>query len=236
MKNFILKLINSIFNIQENISTKYKKINTLGYSNNSMLKNHIVQGASLTLSTSLEKNKERVDFDVEKLASENIDNIENILNFSKEKGVEHYFISNPDRVLSPIGESEGIIFPLSGLKAVSLNLILENKISFKTDLIFVFDRENKSPYTILYNFYKWYSLKLNLPGFDRETLLKFKHIEDFEKEENLERLSYNDIMDLKQAIARDREAMEFVIKFMKKKEGAKNAFSNLKNKNDGTNI
>ncbi len=237
MKNFIINLINTIFNVQEKfLSSKYKNSNILGYSDNSMIKNHIAQGATLTLSVNLEKNRKKVENDVENLAKENIYHIENILNFAIEKGVECYFISNAEKLLKPINEECGLIFPEKGIKALYLNLISNGSFSFNSDLKFIFDKNSNSPYTILYNFYKWYSLYLNLPGFDKETLSKFKHIEDFEQPQNVEKLTYKEIMDLKQAIARDREAMEFVVNFMKKIEGSKNAFSGMITKDNGASL
>ena len=86
----------------------------------------------------------------------------------------------------------------------------------------------------MYNFYKWYAYNSNLPGFDEKTLSEFKNIYNYET--SLDKLTYEQIINLKHAIQRDKEASEFVLDFMKEFEGSKNAFNIMKNKDNGANI
>ena len=58
-----------------------------------------------------------------------------------------------------------------------INLLTEQKVSFKTDAIFIFEDEKLSIYSLLYEFYKWYSYKMALPGFDEESYSKVKNID-----------------------------------------------------------
>ena len=51
-----------------------------------------------------------------------------------------------------------------------------------------------------------------------------------------DKLTYEQIINLKHAIQRDKEASEFVLDFMKEFEGSKNAFNIMKNKDNGANI
>lgn len=231
LKNLILKLINFIFDIQEKmLSKKYN----LKSANSNMSKNHIASGASLTLDSELSKNKQKVYNEVYELAKKNIDNFLNIFEFSKEKGANCYIFKNAEKLLKFIGEDTGLMFQQKGFKALYLNLIISKKPSFSTPVMFVFDEEKISPYSILYNFYKWYAYDSNLPGFDKETLSEFKNI--YEYETNLDKLTYEQIINLKHAIQRDKEAMDFVLKFMKELEGSKKAFDIIKNENGGANV
>ncbi len=237
MKKFILDFINKIFALQEKyLEGKYqKKMNALNFNKkDSMSKNIMTSGASLTFSVELEKNKQKVRNDVTKLAKENLDNLYNLLEYAKQRGAKFYSIKNAKKLLSLIKEEPGLIFPKKGKEALFINLLTEQKVSFKTDAIFIFEDEKLSIYSLLYEFYKWYSYKMALPGFDEESYSKVKNIDELENPETIETLSYDDIIKLKQAISRDREAMEFVMSFMKEIEGAKKAFENLKD--DGANI
>lgn len=237
-KNFFSEFINNLFSLQERyLEGKYqKKLNALNYSKDSMLKSHMVSGASLTLSSELEKSKQKIKDDVKKIAKENLDKLENLLSYAENKGTKFYRIKNARKFLKLIKEEEGLILPKKGISALYLNFLTSKKISLKTDSLFIFEDENLSAYNILYNFYKWYAYQFKLPGFEEESLSKIKNLDELEKEENLENLTYSDIMSIKQAIARDKEAMEFVLSFMKEIEGSKNAYNNLKNKDNGASL
>lgn len=235
-KSFILEFLDNLFSLQEKfLEGKYKKkMNVLNYSKDSMLKSHLSSGASLTLSGELERNKQRIKDDVKKLAKENIDNLENLLIYAKNKGASFYLIKNADKFLKPIKEEVGLIFPKKGLRALYLNLLVKRKFSFKTDVMFIFKDEKLTIYNVLYNFYKWYSYNLNLPGFKDNIQDKIKNIDEVEN--NIENLDYKDIISLKQAIERDREAMEFVIEFTKEIEGSKNAYGVMKENEGGASV
>ena len=91
-------------------------------------------------------------------------------------------------------------------------------------------------YTMAHQFHKWYGYRMGLPGFDDEAQEKFKKIFDYEIDANVQLLSYEEILSLKEAIHRDIEAIDFVIKLAKENEGTKKAFKNIKDKDNGTNI
>lgn len=231
-KNFLQKIIDKIFNIQDSFLNKKKM---LEYSENSLLKNKTANGIHLTLSAKLEDAKKKVDDEVKNLAKEHVKNPEELLKIALNEGVKTYVIKNAEILLKPIGEAEGFIIPKKGLNALYLNFLTKKELSFKTEPLFVFEDVKISIYTILYNFYLWYSYKTGLPGFD-ENMIKVKNLNVLEKETKIKNFKYEEIMKLKQSIARDRDAMNFVMKFTKEIEGSKNAYNNLKNKDDGANI
>ena len=77
---------------------------------------------------------------------------------------------------------------------------------------------------------------MQLPGFDDEAQQKFKKIFEYEIDANVQTLTYEEIISLKEAIARDIEAIDFVTKLAKEQDGAKKVFENIKDKKDQTNI
>lgn len=223
MQKTILKLINFFFKIQEKFLEK--KYNT----KNSMYKTQLTSSATLTLSGALEETKNQIKNEIKSLAKNGLDEL---IKYAKENGACFYYSKNAKKILKPIDETTGIIFPKKGIKAFYLNLFFAKKISFKTNTIFIFENEKLSPYDILYNFYKWYAYNSKLPGFEDENLSEIKNLDKLEN--NIEKLNYKDIMGLKQAIARDREAMQFTLDFIKENEGFKNAYNKLKD--NGANL
>jgi hypothetical protein len=81
-------------------------------------------------------------------------------------------------------------------------------------------------YTIQY-FHKWYAMKLNLPGFDSESQQNFQKFLNSSNDEDMKGLSVDEILGLKEAIARDVEAINFVVDLAKSTAGAKNAMQKL---------
>ena len=230
IKRFIAKIIEKFFIFQEKfLEKKYsrKKINLK--SSNSMSKSHITSGVNLTLNSKLEENKKNLEEKIKLLAKENLDNL---LEYTEKNGAKVYFVKNAKKLLNPIREKVGFIIPKKGFSAFYLNLFLNKKISFKTKPIFVFEREKLSGYKILYNFYLWAAYDFNMPGFNEN----FK--KNIEELENLDfsTLNYNEIMNLKDAINIEKDALKFSLSFMKELEGAKTAYSALLNKDDGINL
>ena len=229
-KNLLQKITDKIFEIQDIfLQKKYGK--TLEYSS-SMIKNKAANGITLTLSSKLEDIRKEIYEDVKKLAKENSDNLFKLLEISKNEGAKFYILKNADILLKPISEKQGFIAPKKGFSALYLNLLTSKKFSFKSDEVFVFENEKLSPYSLIYNFYMWYSFKKGLPGFKDEALT----IKNIEKNNNFDNLKYEEIMELKQALNRERDALKFTVEFIKEHEGSKNAYDKLKDKENGANI
>lgn len=232
---FIEDLINYIFSLQEKIlKRKYKKISLSA--SHSMVKNHMQSGVELIISNELDKNRKKVRNEVEAILKENIDNINNILKYPLNFNVKTYVIKNADKFLKLIDEKEGFIFPKKGIYALYINFLTEKKISFKSEPLFIFNNDKISSYKLIYEFYIWYSYKMNLPGFEEKTREKYKNIFDYEKDEKLNELNYIDIVCLQNAIERDKDAMEFTLEFIKNLEGSKNVFNIIKKDDKGANI
>ena len=90
------------------------------------------------------------------------------------------------------------------------------------------------PFYMVHQFYKWYALKNNLPGFDYFSQKIFKIYLNSDGS-GLENLTLSEITGLKEAIARDQEATDFALKLAKQKEGSKKVLDKMKN-DGGANI
>lgn len=217
-----------------------KKLAPKTYSN-STTKTHIDATTTLRLTTESEKNKEKVDFCVKNIILPNLKTPEKLLDYVCEHGTGVYKPPFADKILGLIKEEEGFITPLKGFKAVYLNLMLgifskkDFSMSAKTEEMFVLRDLPVNVYYMIHQFHKWYGYKENLPGYDEQAQEAFKNALTDVKDGDFSDMSVEEIIGLKEAIARDTEAIDFVVKLAKEKSGAKKALDKMKN-DGGANI
>lgn len=239
MEELIKKLTEWIFSCQEKYyAKKYKKYleNVKFSSSSSTSKTHYRAGIKLFLNSKTEQNKKKRDDEVKEIVTKNIKHPEKLLEYIQENGTKVFKTPFADKLLKLAGEEEGFITPTTGINAFILNLVLEHKIAFKTEPMFVLRDMPVNIYVMTHQFHKWYSYKMGLPGFDEDAQQKFKKIWEYEIDENVQLLSFEEIVSLKEAINRDIEAIDFVTKLAKESEGAKKVFKNIKEKGSETNI
>ena len=134
-----------------------------------------------------------------------------------------------DKTLLPLikflGYEEGFIPKHKGIKAFILNLAIskatKTKPNFSMTLndTFLICKKDLSLYFLAYQFHHWLSYKSNLPGYDYETLCLFKTT--MNTNANLSVLDINQVLSIKDAIDRDKQALDFVIRFVREQVGAK---------------
>ena len=241
MSNFIRKIADIILKRRKNRLENLKNTLKPKTYTNSTTKTHIDANITMRLTTETEKNKEKMDFCVKNIIMQNLDTPENLLTYIKEHGTGVWKPPFADKILEVIKEDEGFITPLKGWKALYLNVVLgvfsekPFSISFRTDEMFVLRDLPVNIYYMIHQFHKWYGFRMNLPGYDEETQENFKKAFSDIKEDDFSGMSVGEIIGLKEAIARDAEAIDFVIKLAKEKEGAKKALDKMKN-DGGANI
>ena len=239
MEQLIKKITEWIFICQEKFyAKKYKKyLADVKYSvTNSTTKTHTQAGIKLTLNSKTEQNKKKLNEEVKEIVTQNLKTPNSLLDYIEQNGTKVHKIAYADKLLAFVGEQEGFITPITGINALVLNIVLEKKFALKTEPMFVLRDGQVKNYTMAHQFHKWYGYRMGLPGFDDEAQEKFKKIFDYEIDANVQLLSYEEILSLKEAIHRDIEAIDFVIKLAKENEGTKKAFKNIKDKDNGTNI
>ena len=102
-----------------------------------------------------------------------------------------------------------------------LSFITMSGLKLKTEPMFVFGKKNPERYLVLYNFYKWYSMKSGLGGFEYEIQKKYNKLMKNINKANVDNLPLEDIAGLQEAIARDSEATDFVLNYEKENEVSK---------------
>lgn len=149
-----------------------------------------------------------------------------LIEYIKGANTPIYLVKNPNKILSKIHEEEGFIMPQKGISALYLNIVLNKKISFETPEMFVISKDFSS-YLFAYEFYKWYSYKTGVKGYEAETQIKFKKVFNFCETSKIHDLTFDEIIELKNAIKRDVEAIEFVKNYAQKHQESSKVYKKI---------
>lgn len=235
MANFINRIINYLLERRKKkLSETLEKLKPRTYTSTTT-KTHINASETMVLSTQTEKIIDAMEEEVKNIVRSCLTNPELLLKFVEEHGTSVYKMAHADKLLSRINEEEGFITPLKGFKAFYLNFIVglfsekKFKFSFKTKEMFVMRDLQINIYYMLHQFHKWYGFKKNLPGYDEKAQELFKENLDKMSDSDVKEMSVEEILSLKEAIARDTQAADFVINLAKESSGAKKALNKIKN-------
>ena len=226
MGKLFQKAVYLILALQEKYARKRHAKNLTSFTN-STSKTVLNNGCSLNLTAKTEENKARLERNV-KTILKNFNNMpEKMLLYIERNGTPVIRHPKASKILNIIREEQGYIRELTGLKGFLLNLLLHKKISFKTDAIFFLDEGELDQYAMIHQFYKWYAMKYNMPGFDSNAQDNFRKFVDENSYLNLDNLDVEEIIALKEAIARDVDAINFVETVAKENKGSQNAMKKL---------
>ena len=215
-----------------------KNIEQNTYFKCSTTKRTMNSSCSLSFTEETEKKKKEINEYTKTIVKKYINNPDKLMQYIKMNGASVYRIKDAEKILAKIGEEEGFITPLKGVKALALNLILsvisKEKPSFclSTKELFVFDVKNMEIYTIARAFYKYQGYKHCLPGYDYKSQETFKKM--YKKKNTpapFNNCSINDMYACKEAISRDLESINFTIELSVEYENAKKALDKIKETN-----
>lgn len=232
---FIQRIINYILERRKKkLEQTMEKLKPRTYTNTTT-KTHINASETMTLSSQTEKILESMDAEVKNIVKGCLTDPAKLLTFVEEHGTPVYKIAHADKLLAKINEEEGFITPLKGFKAFYLNFVTgffaqkKLHLSFKSNEMFVMRDGEINIYYMLHQFHKWYGFKKNLPGYEEMAQDLFKDNLDNMSDSDVKEMSIEEILALKEAIARDAQAAEFVIQLAKESTGAKKALDKMKN-------
>lgn len=232
MFDFIQNFIYSLVELQEKLLHKKAKATFKSSYSNKTSKKVFSNAASLELTSKTNQNKVKVENNVKTILKKLENNPEKLLKFVEKNGTKVYRIAHADKVLRLIGCEEGLISAQRGLKALVLNLFIkysgsEVNITSTTEPMFVLRDLALEKCTVIQQFHKWYSMKLDLPGFDSSSQDNFQKFLSPANDGKIKDLSVEEILGLKEAIAREVEAINFVVDLAKSDEGSKNALKKI---------
>lgn len=234
MKNKILtRIINYILEKRRNKLEKTLEQLKPRVNKNSANKTLVTASEIIALTGQTEQILNNLDEEVKNIVKVCLNNPYKLLQYIEEHSTKVYKIPYANKILALVGEEEGFIVPCTGLKALYLNfftnLLAEKKfkLSLKTTEMFVLRNMKINVYYMLHQFHKWYGFKKKLPGYDEKSQQLFK--ENLNTMTDGADLTIDEIIALKDAIARDAQAAEFVIQLAKESEGAQKALKKMKN-------
>jgi hypothetical protein len=235
MNNLLKRIKYLILSFKEkDLKKKLKHTVKKSYSNNSS-KLIYSKGADLTLNSETLKIIENVKQEVTTIVKKTDAKPELLLDYIKMGKTKVYFNPFADKLLNLIKEEEGLIYEKQGLEALYLGLITGQGLKLKTEPMFIMRDGIIDKFYMLHNFYRWYSLKSNLSGFEYKVQKLFKKFLLDNSQNFIKNLTMEDIISLKEAIARDNEASEFVLTYTKQIDGSKKVLNKIKNEG-GANI
>lgn len=206
-------------------------IKRMGYKPNANVK-----GCTIDLRKEAEEaDVDKLDNEVRLILKQCKNNPELIVEFFKEHKTEVYRVKNSKKVLKFIGEEEGFIVERKGLSALKLNMVIGNGFSFDVKPMVVLDADELDVYNLMHYLHKWCAYKNGMNGFEEKAYRLLKKFNIKNDDEIIQRLSISDIELLKNAIARDVQSINFVVKYSKENAGAKNALEKMQS-DDGASI
>ena len=219
-------IIYGILSIQEKF-LRLRLSKTIGIKNNSKRKQHFSNGCTIDLNSIADIEKQQLEDELTNILKTYDYEPVKILEYVKKQGTEVKFIKDAKKLLNPIGENEGFIYPSRGSKALYLSLAVYGAFKFKTKEMFILSEGEINKYYFIYHLYNWFAYKHNIAGMDiesQELLKKYLFTSADTKE-----LQLAEIFKLKDAIQEDKASIEFVIKLCRNYDGAKQALSKMKN-------
>lgn len=187
-------------------------------------------GSKVTLNTKTQEKINEVKENVTAIVQTTHCDPKTLLDYVQAANTKVYRINKPNNLLYCIKEEEGFICEQEGIAALLLSLAVGEGFKFKTEPMFVMrksDNINKS--FLLHNFYRWYSYKAGLGGFEYKARRAMKKYIADNSLEATKKLSLDTIVMIEEAIAREREANQFVLAYENQTEGSKNVMNKIKN-------
>ena len=217
-------ILYTILELQEKI-LRHRLSKTIGVKNTSKRKRHFSNGCTLDLNSMADAEKQELEGKITNILKTYEYNPARILDYVKTQGTQVFYIKDAKKILNPIFENEGFIYPQSGSKALYLSLAVNKVFALNTKEMFVLSEGEINKYYFIYHFYNWYAFKNNIAGMDAESqeLLK-KYL--FTTADTKE-LQLAEIYKLKDAIRQDKASIEFVIKLCRNYDGAKQALAKM---------
>ena len=164
--NIFQQIIYYFLEKQEKALSKKLSKHLKNSSSNKTTKTIVSKDVTVTFNAETEKSKELVKKNVTDIIRSCNNDPTKLLNFIESKGTKVIKIDNADKILAVIKEEEGLITELEGIEALYINIITNSGFSFRSKPMFIMRNGQIDPYYMAHQFYKWYALKMGLPGFD----------------------------------------------------------------------
>lgn len=170
--------------------------------------------------------KQQVDTiyeDISNAVKKNVHDVSGLLEFVENRGTTVVRGKHVDKVLYLFGKTVGFLPPMKGLKAKGILYffkmmgIWKHPITEKTPPMFAFSEKDPAMGYMIHQLHHWLSYNNGLPGYSEEAQSKLSMVldptvdmEDLQAE--FEKMSSSEVKELREAIARDQEALMLIQK------------------------
>ena len=216
-------LINFLIDIQNKILNKQT----------SKKSNKLVDGVSLCLNAKTNLKRENFEKEIKDILKKNNNDILKLINYIKANGTNVYKFSNAQKIMKNISQEIGFIPKTKGIKAFLISFIIkcnvkkEFEIKSELDEMIILDSKNIDTMWFIQQFYKWYAMKNNMPGYSQNAQENFNSLMLQCTDSKIKNLSVDEIFDLKDAIARDLESINFVMEYTRQTFDSKKALKKI---------
>ena len=200
-------------------------IKRLGYT-----KKAVLDGCSVDISQDLKDKESKIELELRGILKQCKNNPKHVIEFFETHNIPVYGVANAKRVTKHLKEKLGFITERKGLSALYLNLITKNGFKFKTEPMVILEQDKDGEidiYNLIYALHKWYSMKEGLGGFDAKSQKLLARFNSKNEDKLIGRLSIPEIEGLREAIARDVKAIDFVSQYSRENTGSKKALEKM---------
>lgn len=236
-----MSLLLKVYKIIGFINLYFLKFKYRKYLNASTSYNDLkcIEGSNYSLRFSAKQDMKKNDAEkkIIKIVKENKNNPYRLLEYIKQHGTKVYYLRNADKILSLFNLNEGFIPCRNGLKGLFLNLLLNKSFDFNFKSAFVMRKLEIDPYYMIHQFYIWYMFNDGFAGFEQNSQENLNRLIN-SKNPNLHinKFSISDILEVKEAIRRDSDAIKFVINLAKNSDGVKSAYVKMLTQKEGIKV
>ncbi len=209
--NFILHVHNVL--IQRYYSFKYRKFSSLKNKDANVF---LSEAGIVKLNAKDEQKAERVYYKAKDFLRKHINDPEKVLRYIDKNATKVVRMRYADKVFTFLNIAPGFLPKQTGIQTLCLSVCIRLfsktrlPIGFSLPDMFVLGEQTPNIYLLSHQFHHWLAYKAKLPGYDPKTQENFKNIWKLQKSSNIKRLSIEEILSLKDAIARDIDAIDMV--------------------------
>lgn len=219
------------FLFQNYASLRSQKISSLKNKNSNVF---LSESGVVRLNAQDELRAKKVYIKAKEFLKKHIKSPEKILTYIENHSTKVIGMKNVDKVCLFLNIAPGFVPKQKGFKALFFSicaaLFSDSKIDigFEVPAVFLLGTQDPNIYILSHQFYHWLAYKSNLAGYDEKTQQNFKNIWSFQNSERMKKLSIPEILSLKDAIARDVDALDMVKELAMEFSGQKKCLEKLK--------
>lgn len=187
-----------------------------------------LKNSNIKISVENDSKKEKLNAELKNILKKYKNSQSLILDYITAHDTKVFKLHDAKNILAKLGEEPGLIPAYSGSKAFIINLLLFKKIGISTKPMFIVEDGELDIYFLIHQFHKWYFMQNGIAGYNETAQNLLKQVNKGNTA-IIDKLSPNDINQLKEAVSRDIESISFVEQYARETAGSKKALEKIRN-------